>query len=62
MPKFSFKLPYLKISDINEQEPSNTIGGIKIALSSEVDKAERGGKINTTPAEKEKRNVNKSLS
>ena len=53
--------------DINEQEPSKTIRELSKALSSKVDKAERVSKhcrkIDTTsPAEKEKRSVNKSLS
>ena len=53
--------------DINEQEPSETKRELSKALSSEVDNAERFSKhcrkIDTTsPAEKEKRSVNKSLS
>ena len=53
--------------DINEQEPSETKRELSKALSSKVDKAERVSKhcrkIDTTsPAEKEKRSVNKSLS
>ena len=62
MVKFSFKLSYLKMSDISEQKPSNTIGELKKALSSELVKSERVSKTDTTPAEKEKRNVNKSFS
>ena len=56
------------MSDISEQEPSNTIGELSKALSSEVGKAERVSKhcskidTTTTPAEKEERSVNKSSS
>ena len=49
------------MSDISKQEPSNIIGEPKKDLSSEVGKAERGSRIVTTPAEKEERNVKKSL-
>ena len=57
------------MSDISEQEPSNTIGELSKALSSEVGKAERVSKhcskidtTTTTPAETEERSVNKSSS
>ena len=56
------------MSDISEQEPSNTIGELSKALSSEVGKAERVSKhcskidTTTTPAEKEEGSVNKSSS
>ena len=56
------------MSDISEQEPSNTIGELSKALSSQGSKAERVSskhctKIDTTPpAEKEERSVNKSPS
>ena len=55
------------MSDISEQEPSNTIGELSKALSCDVDKAERVSKhcskIDTTPpAEKEESSVNKSPS
>ena len=57
------------MSDIREQEPSNTIGELSKALSSEVGKAERVSKhfsaidtTTTTLAETEKRSVNKSSS
>ena len=50
------------MSDISEQKPNNTIGQLKKALSSELVKSERVSKTDTTPAEKEKRNVNKSFS
>ena len=51
------------MSDISEQEPSNTIGELSKALSSELGKAERVSKhcskidTITTPAEKEERSV-----
>ena len=53
--------------DISEQEPSETKRELSKALSSKVDNAERFSKhcrkIDTTsPVEKEKRSVNKSLS
>ena len=48
------------MSNISEQEPSNTIGELKKVMSSEVGKAEGGSKIGTTPAEKEERSVKKS--
>ena len=47
------------MSDISEQESSNTIGELSKALSSEVGKAERGSKTDTTPAEKEEKSANK---
>ena len=57
------------MSDISEQEPSNTIGELSKALSSEVGKAERVSKhsstidtTTTTLAETEERSVNKSSS
>ena len=57
------------MSDISEQESSNTIGELSKALSSEVDKAERVSRhcskidtSTTTPAETEERSVNKSSS
>ena len=57
------------MSDISEQEPSNTIGKLSKSLSSEVGKAERVSKhcsiIDTTTAtlaETEERSVNKSSS
>ena len=57
------------MSDISEQEPSNTIGELRKALSSEVGKAERVSKhcstigpTTTTLAETEERSVNKSSS
>ena len=56
------------MSDISEQEPSNAIGELSKALSSEVGKAERVSKhcskidTTTTPAEKEEGSVNKSSS
>ena len=57
------------MSDIGEQEPSNTIGEFSKALSSEVGKAERISKhcnkigtTTTTPAETEERSVYKSSS
>ena len=53
------------MSNISEQEPSNNIGELSKALSSEVDKAERVSKpcreIDTTSmaqAEKEERSLN----
>ena len=56
------------MSDINDQESSDTIGKLSKALSSEVGKAEKVSehcsKIDstTTPAEKEEKSVNKSSS
>ena len=57
------------MSDISEQEPSNTIGELSKALSSEVGKAERVSKhcskidtTTTTLAETEEKSVNKSSS
>ena len=57
------------MSDISEQEPSNTIGELSKALCNEVGKAERVSKhcskidtTTTTPAETEERSVNKSSS
>ena len=54
------------MSATSEQEPSNIIGELSKALSNDVDKAERVSKhctkIDTTSAEKEKRNVDKSPS
>ena len=53
------------MSDISEQEPSQMIGELSKALSSEVGKTERANKYcskieTTSPAEKEERSVNKS--
>ena len=56
------------MSDISEQEPSNTIGELSKALSCEAGKAESVSKhcskidTTTTQAEKEERSVNKSSS
>ena len=57
------------MSDICEQEPSNTIGELSKSLSSEVGKAEKVSKhcskidtTTTTPAETAERSVNKSSS
>ena len=57
------------MSDISEQEPSNTIGELSKTLSSEVGNAGRVGKhcskigiTSTAPAETEERRVNKSSS
>ena len=47
------------MSDIWEQESSNTIGELNKALSSKVGKVERGSKTGTTPAEKEEKSANK---
>ena len=40
------------MSDISEQDPSNTIGEFNKALSSQVGKAERDSKIDIMSAEK----------
>ena len=56
------------MSDISEQGPSNTIGELSKALSSEIGKTERVRKhctkidTTTTQAEKEERSVKKSSS
>ena len=56
------------MSDISEQEPSNTIGELSKALSSELGKAESVSKhcsqidTTTTPSEKEERSINKPSS
>ena len=56
------------MSDVSEQEPSDTIGELRKALSSEVSKAERVSKhcskidTTTTQAGKEEMNFSKSSS
>ena len=50
------------MSDINEQEPSSIIGEFNKALYCEVSQAERGSKIDITPAETEEMSANKSPS
>ena len=56
------------MSDISEQEPSNTMGELSKALSSEVGMAERVSKhcsktdtTTTTPVETEERGVSTNL-
>ena len=45
------------MSDISEQEASNTNGELNKALSGQVGKAERGSKIDTTRDEKDAKSV-----